>query len=266
MVAALTGLSIQSLVVRLRMARDRLSGVLNASTEIAFIATDPQGTDHGVQHRRRAHARLPGGRDGRQGHARRSCTTPRRSSRAPNELGIFPGYEVVVQSARRGVPEYRQWTYIRKDGSRIRVGAHDHRRVRAGRIGHRLPRRGEGRQRAPACRAGAPAGARQRRRGVAREVRVPGQHEPRDPHAAERRDGHARAADGHRADARPARVRAHGGDVRATRCSASSTTSSTSRRSRPASSSSTSTTSIREPWSRTRAACSPTRRTPRASS
>ena len=44
MVAGLTGLSIQSLVVRLRMARDRLSGVLDASTEIAFIATDPQGT------------------------------------------------------------------------------------------------------------------------------------------------------------------------------------------------------------------------------
>ena len=39
-----------------------------------------------------------------------------------NELGIFPGYEAVLQSARRGVPEYRQWTYIRKDGSRIRVG------------------------------------------------------------------------------------------------------------------------------------------------
>ena len=48
-------------------------------------------------------------------------------------------------------------------------------------------------------RGGARAGARRGARGVAAEVRVPGQHEPRDPHADERRDRHDRAAARHRA-------------------------------------------------------------------
>ena len=48
-------------------------------------------------------------------------------------------------------------------------------------------------------------------RGLALEVRVPGQHEPRDPHAAQRRDRDDRAAAPDRARHRAARVRAHGG-------------------------------------------------------
>ena len=121
MVAALTGLSIQSLVVRLRMARDRLSGVLDASTEIAFIATDPEGTitvfNTGAE-------RLLGYRaDEMIGKVTpKGLYDPAEVVARANELGIFPGYEAVLQSARRGVPEYRQWTYIRKDGSRVRVG------------------------------------------------------------------------------------------------------------------------------------------------
>ena len=99
----------------------------------------------------------------------------------------------------------------------------------------------------------APGGARAGDRGVARQVRVPGQHEPRDPHAAQRRDRHARAAAGHRAR-RPSSASTRARPrCRATRCSASSTTCSTSRRSRPASSSSTSTTSTCARSSRTRA-------------
>ncbi|MBI3972075.1 MAG: PAS domain S-box protein [Chloroflexi bacterium] len=37
------------------------------------------------------------------------------------ELGIAPGFEVFVAAARRGAAETREWTYIRKDGSRLTV-------------------------------------------------------------------------------------------------------------------------------------------------
>ena len=39
------------------------------------------------------------------------------------ELGepIEPGFEVFVAKARRGVPDEREWTYIRKDGTRFPV-------------------------------------------------------------------------------------------------------------------------------------------------
>ena len=69
----------------------------------------------------------------------------------------------------------------------------------AGRRAARSPRRPHGRAR----RGGARAGARPRPgdRGLAAEVRVPGQHEPRDPHADERRHRHDRPAARHRADA-----------------------------------------------------------------
>ncbi len=56
-----------------------------------------------------------------------------------------------------------------------------------------------------------PARAGRRGRGVALQVGVPGQHEPRDPHAAQRRDRHDRAAARHRALVRAARLRADRG-------------------------------------------------------
>jgi len=121
MVSTLTGLSIQALVVRLRMARDRLSGVLNASTEIAFIATDAVGTitvfNTGAE-------RLLGYRAGEVvGKVTPTILhDPDELAARAAELGVEPGYEAIVHSARRGVPEYRQWTYLRKDGTRIRVG------------------------------------------------------------------------------------------------------------------------------------------------
>src|SRR5918994_964410 len=43
LVGALTGLAIQSLVVRVRRTRDLLSGVLQNATETAILATDPDG-------------------------------------------------------------------------------------------------------------------------------------------------------------------------------------------------------------------------------
>ncbi len=73
--------------------------------------------------------------------------------------------------------------------------------------------------------------------GQPRQERVPGQHEPRNPHPDERRHGHDRAAAGHRAEPRAARICRAWSSRPPSRCSRSSTTSSTSPRSRRASSS-----------------------------
>ncbi len=64
----------------------------------------------------------------------------------------------------------------------------------------------------------APPRAGRRGRGLALEVRVPGQHEPRDPHAAQRRDRDDRAAARHRPLLGAARVRADRGRRPARRC------------------------------------------------
>ena len=58
-----------------------------------------------------------------------------------------------------------------------------------------------------ALRGGARASPRRGRGGGAGEVGVPGQHEPRDPHAHERRDRHGRASGRDPARCAPARVR-----------------------------------------------------------
>ena len=70
--------------------------------------------------------------------------------------------------------------------------------------------------------------------GGARQERVPGEHEPRDPHADERRHRHDRPAARHAADRRAARVRRDHPRQRRRAARRSSTTSSTSRRSRRA--------------------------------
>jgi len=46
----------------------------------------------------------------------------RRAGELSKELGenIEPGFEVFVAKARRGIAEEREWTYVRKDGSRFR--------------------------------------------------------------------------------------------------------------------------------------------------
>ena len=67
---------------------------------------------------------------------------------------------------------------------------------------------------APARRRRARRRARRGARGRAAEVAVPGQHEPRDPHADERRDRDGRAAARHRAVRGAARLRLDGAQLR----------------------------------------------------
>ena len=85
-------------------------------------------------------------------------------------------------------------------------------------------------------RAGAARGQGSGRKREQRQVGVPGQHEPRDPHADERRARTDRAAARDPARRPAAAVRRDGAAARAKRCCRSSTTSSTSPRSRRASS------------------------------
>ena len=111
------------------------------------------------------------------------------------------------------------------------------REVRRGRGRHRSARR---RRRSPGLlrdlprRERAPGGSTERRRGERGEERVPGDDEPRDPHADERDHRHERAAARHGAERRAAGVRRRRSRRAARRCWRSSTTSWTSRRSRPA--------------------------------
>ena len=73
------------------------------------------------------------------------------------ELGVIPGYEAVVQSARRGVPEYRQWTYIAQ--GRERASGSGSRRPPSSRRTGRSPASSGWRRTSP--RASAPSEARQ---------------------------------------------------------------------------------------------------------
>ena len=140
------------------------------------------------------------------------------------------------------VPRYDA-TYCYRRPGRRQGGLdtrHRQRRARRERQAALHVRRHAGCHRDQAGRAGDTARQADRGGGHEGQVRLPGQHEPRDPHADERRprDDAARAQD--RADAASRRTTSPRSTSPPPRCSASSTTSWTSRRSRPAS----------WPWSR----------------
>lgn len=103
----------------LREARDLFAGVLKAASEQAIIGTDPSGRitvfNHGAE-------RLLGwsqdemlGRTPLTFHHR-----PEVLARAA-ELGVPEGFEVFVHNVTPGNAEVREWTYVRRDGSRAAV-------------------------------------------------------------------------------------------------------------------------------------------------
>ena len=110
-VAAIAGLSIQRLLAQVRASRDRLSGVLAAATGNAIIATDREGTITVFN---------PG--------AERML-----GYRAEEVVGgatpalfltddIEPTFEAFAMAlAASGGGETRELTYVRKDGTRLRV-------------------------------------------------------------------------------------------------------------------------------------------------
>ena len=108
-----------------REARSYLSAVINASTEVAIIAADPQGQislfNSGAE-------RLLGYRSdevvGRHSplHFHLADEIAERSAELSEQLGYpVDGLEVFLHEPRRGEPGVSAWTYQRKDGSRRQV-------------------------------------------------------------------------------------------------------------------------------------------------
>ncbi len=105
--------------------RARLQTVLDAATEVGIIATDPQGAitlfnfgaerllgyqaDEIIGQRTLDHFHLPSEIDARGRQL---------SARFGRPLA---GFDVLVEAARMGGYEEREWTYLRKDGDRITV-------------------------------------------------------------------------------------------------------------------------------------------------
>ncbi len=107
-------------------AKAKLQAVMDAATHSSIIATDPQGTitlfNAGAE-------RMLGYRaDETIGHLTPAIfhdisEMTRRARELSEELGtpIEPGFETFVTTARHGTPDEREWTYVRKDGSRFPV-------------------------------------------------------------------------------------------------------------------------------------------------
>jgi PAS domain S-box-containing protein len=118
--AAVIGGSTYRLVAAERARTAFVSGLLSAATEQSIIATDPNGL---ITVFNRGAERM----FGYTAEEMVGKTTPlilhdmdEVRARAV-ELGVAPGFEVFSVQARRGRAETREWTYIRRDGSRLRV-------------------------------------------------------------------------------------------------------------------------------------------------
>ncbi len=103
----------------LREARDLFAGVLDAASEQAIIGTDPQGR---ITVFNRGAQRLLGwseeemlGRTPMDFHF-----LPEVCARA-EELAVEPGFDVFVHNVTPEAAEVREWTYVRRDGTRAAV-------------------------------------------------------------------------------------------------------------------------------------------------
>jgi PAS domain S-box-containing protein len=115
-VAALIGLAIQSLVVRVRTSNDLLAGVLRNATETAIVATDADGTI--TVFNRGAELMLGYDADEVVGKAKADILhDPDEVAARAGELGVEAGPEVFVALGT----EPQRWTYVRKDGRRVPV-------------------------------------------------------------------------------------------------------------------------------------------------
>ena len=106
-----------------QMIREReqlVTGVLGAATECSIIGTDLAGTitlfnagaERMLGHRAVEVVGL---------HTPTLFHDPAEVAVRAEELAIAPGWDVFVAAARRGQADSREWTYIRKDGSRLPV-------------------------------------------------------------------------------------------------------------------------------------------------
>ena len=107
-------------IQEVRKAHDLFSSVLGATTEYAIIGTDLEGdiTFFNVG------AEKMLGYSSAEVVARRTPLFLHDDTEIAvraGELGVPAGFEALVASARRGQPDTREWTYVRKDGVRLTV-------------------------------------------------------------------------------------------------------------------------------------------------
>jgi diguanylate cyclase (GGDEF)-like protein/PAS domain S-box-containing protein len=104
---------------QLKEERDRFDSVLRASTEYSIIGCDTSGRitvfNEGAERMLGYTAEEMIGRSPSLFHDDDEV-----AARAA-ELGIEPGFEIFVHTARTGRPDRRDWTYIRADGTRLTV-------------------------------------------------------------------------------------------------------------------------------------------------
>lgn len=94
--------------------------VLRALTEYSVIGCDPSGTincfNEGAARMLGYHPDEVLGR-----HTPALLHDPDEVAARAQELGVEPGFGVFIAAAQRGESETREWTYVRKDGSRVPV-------------------------------------------------------------------------------------------------------------------------------------------------
>ena len=124
-----------------------------------------------------------------------------------------------TEALRTGEPYENEYPLQTGGGRRLPLAPGPGRaRARPGRPDREVVRRLHRHRRPEARRGGVAAGQGGGRGRQPGQERVPGQHEPRDPHADERHPRHDRAGPRHRADARAARVPRAWSSRRPTRC------------------------------------------------
>lgn len=104
--------------------KSRLQAVLDAATQAAIISTDEQGSivlfNSGAERMLGYTADEMIGKSPEVFHLR--SEVEERGKVLSERFGrLISGFDVFVELARRGEPDEREWTYIRKDGSQIRV-------------------------------------------------------------------------------------------------------------------------------------------------
>jgi PAS domain S-box-containing protein len=101
-------------------ANERFRSVLRAATAYSIIGTDPDGIIKTFNEG----AELMLGYRAEEVIDKATpelIHDPGEVAARAAEIGIRPGFEVFVSAARKGGTETREWTYIRKNGSRIAV-------------------------------------------------------------------------------------------------------------------------------------------------
>jgi PAS domain S-box-containing protein len=105
---------------RLREANERFEAMLRALTDFSVIGTDGEGRI--VLFSDGAALMLGHTREEALGRAVTALIHDAAEVAARAEaLGIAPGFEVFIARARQGRTETREWTYVRKDGTRVPV-------------------------------------------------------------------------------------------------------------------------------------------------